>query len=92
MKKLDIIQKNKRNTDSAFERIERIKRIAMQKLRVKLTNEKVAKIAMDSYIKEAKELESLAVKYRKKIKQDSAYNEASRLYNLAEAISKSYAI
>lgn len=92
MKKLDIIQKNKRNTDSIFERIEQIKRIAMQKLRINLTNEKAAKIAMDSYIKEAKELELLAVKYRNKVKQDSTYNEASRLYSLAEAISKSYAI
>ena len=92
MKKLDIIQKNKRNTDSTFERIEQIKRIAMQKLRINLTNEKAAKIAMDSYIKEAKELELLAVKYRNKVKQDSTYNEASRLYSLAESISKSYAI
>lgn len=92
MKKLDIIQKNKRNTDSAFERIELIKRIALKKLRVNLDNKKAAKIAMDSYIKEAKELELLAVKYRNRIKQDSAYNEASKLYNLAEAISKSYAI
>ena len=92
MKKLDIIQKNKRNTDSAFERIEKIKRIAFQKLRINLTNEKAARIAMDSYIKEAKSLESLAVKYRNKVKQDSAYNEASRLYGLAETISKSYAI
>ena len=92
MKNLEIIQKNKRNTDSAFERIEKIKRVAMQKLRINLSNEKAARIAMDSYIKEAKELESLAVKYRNKVKQDSAYNEASRLYSLAEAISKSYAI
>ena len=92
MKKLDIIQKNKRVTDSAFEHIEKIKRVAMQKLRINLTNEKAARIAMDSYIKEAKEIESLAVKYRNKVKQDSAYNEASRLYGLAEAISRSYAI
>ena len=92
MKNLEIIQKNKRNTDSAFERIEKIKRVAMQKLRINLTNEKAARIAMDSYIKEAKDLESLAVKYRNRVKQDSAYNEASRLYSLAEAISKSYAI
>ena len=92
MKKLDSIQKNKRNTDSTFERIEQIKRVAMQKLRINLTNEKAAKIAMDSYIKEAKELESLAVKYRNRVKQDSTYNEASRLYSLAESISKSYAI
>lgn len=92
MKKLDIIQKNKRNTDSAFERIERIKRIAMQKLRVNLTNEKAARIAMDSYIKEAKQFESLAKKYRSQVKIDSLYNETSRLYGLAEEISKSYAI
>ena len=92
MKKLGIIQKNKRNTDSAFERIEKIRRIALKKLRINLTTKKAAKIAMDSYIKEAKELESVAKKYRSQVKIDSLYNEASRLYGLAEEVSKSYAI
>ena len=92
MKKLGIIQKNKRNTDSAFERIEKIRRIALKKLRINLDTKKAAKIAMDSYIKEAKELESVAKKYRSQVKIDSLYNEASRLYGLAEEISKSYAI
>lgn len=92
MKKHELMQFKKRQVESAFERIERIKRVALRKLGINLTDSKAAKIAMDSYIKEAKELESLAVKYRNRVKQDSAYNEASRLYSLAEAISKSYAI
>ena len=92
MKKLGITQKNKRNTESAFERIEKIRRIALKKLRINLTTKKAAKIAMDSYIKEAKELESVAKKYRSQVKIDSLYNEASRLYGLAEEVSKSYAI
>lgn len=92
MKKIGIAQKNKRNTESAFERIEKIRRIALKKLRINLDNKKAAKIAMDSYIKEAKELESVAKKYKSQVKIDTLYNEASRLYGLAEEVSKSYAI
>ena len=92
MKKLGISQNNKRKIESAFERIEKIRRIVLKRLRINLDNKMAAKIAMDSYIKEAKQLEFLAKKYRSQVKIDSLYNEASRLYGLAEEISKSYAI
>lgn len=92
MKKLDISQKQKRHIDSIYERMEKIKRVAFKKLGHPIRDSQIAKIAMDSYIKEAKEIEKIAKKYRSQVKQDSAYNDASKLYNLAEAISKTYAI
>ena len=92
MKKYSLMQEKNRRIESANERIERIKRVAFHKLGIALTDAKAAKIAIDSFIKEAREVESLVKKYRSQVKIDSAYNEASRLYGIAESISKTYAI
>ena len=92
MKKHELMQSKKRQVESAFERIERIKRVALRKLGINLTDSKAAKIAMDSFMKEAKAIENIAKNYRSQVKIDSAYNDASRLYGIAESISKTYAI
>ena len=85
-------QNKKQKIDSTFERIEKIQKLTLRKLGILLTKEKAAKIAIDSFLNEARQIEAVAKKYRSQVKQDSAFNEASKLYNLAESISKSFSI
>jgi hypothetical protein len=91
MKKLEIYQNKKTRVESAFERIEKVQRVAFSKLGVNLSKGQAAKIAVNSLIMEAKKIESVSAKW-KQHRQDVALNEANRLYMMADAISRNYQV
>jgi hypothetical protein len=91
MKNIQLFQNKKQRIEAGLERIERIQRIAKAKLGINLSKSQGAKIAIDSLIKEAKALESACIKW-KNTRKDVALNEASRLYALADSISRNYQI
>lgn len=91
MKKFELYQGKKQRVESTIERIEQVKRIALKKLGVRLSTTESAKITMDSLIKQAKEFESMCKNW-KKTRKDVALNEASRLYAMADSISRNYQV
>lgn len=91
MKKIELYNTKKARVESAIERIEKVQKIALQRLGVNLSKGQAARIAVNSLVKEAKAIETAAAKW-KKHRQDIAINEASRLYSLADSISRSYQV